>query len=149
MSAEKLPKTIEDKLKKLFEGSSPDAEDLEPLLCDIAATCGLIIFAIDGFDECSKADRVIVLRMLHRFMSSSRSIIKVFFSSREDLVGEIGRVFKTYQQVTMDCEEARKDILTYVNDIIAEKTENGDLVVGNIQLLQDIHDALVRGANGM
>lgn len=144
-----LPKTIEDRLKDLFRGTSPDAEDLEPLLHDIAATSKTMIFVIDGFDECARADRIIVLKILHRLMSSSQSIIKIFFSSREDIVGDISRVFNTYWQVSMDCEEARTDIPTYVNDIVAEKVENSELVVGNIQLLQDIQNALVRGANGM
>jgi hypothetical protein len=108
-----------------------------------------MIFVIDGFDECAKADRIIVLKMLHRLMSFSRSIIKIFFSSREDVVGDISRVFNTCQQISMDCEEARADILAYVNSIIAEKVENSELVVGNIQLLQDIQNVLIRGANGM
>jgi hypothetical protein len=149
LSADTLSKTIEGRLKVLFESSSPDVEDLEPLLYDIAATSRTIIFIIDGFDECAKADRIIVLKMLHDLMSSSRSIIKIFFSSREGAIGDIGKVFNMCQQVTMDCEEACADIPTYVNNIITEKTEKGDLVVGNIRLLQDIQDALVRGANGM
>ena len=143
-----MSKTIEDRLKGLFKGTSPDAEDLEPLLHDIAATSGTMIFVIDGFDECASADRIIVLKMLHRLMSS-RSIIKIFFSSREDVVEDIDRVFNTCRQVSMDCEEARADISTYVNNIIAEKVENRELVVGNIQLIQDIQSVLIRGANGM
>lgn len=149
LSVDTLSKTTEGRLKDLFEGSSPDAEDLEPLLHDIAATSRTIIFVIDGFNECTKANRTIVLRILHRLISSSQLIIKIFFSSREDIIGDIGRVFNTYQRVIMDCEEARADIPIYVNDIIAEKTENSDLIVNNIQLLQDIQEALVRGANGM
>ena len=144
-----MPKTIEDRLKELFRGTSLDAEDLEPLLHNIAAISGTMIFVIDGFDECAKADRSIVLGMLYGLMSSSRSIIKIFLSSREDVIGDIGRVFNTCRQVSMDCGEARADIPTYVNDIIAEKVENGELVVGNIQLIQDIQNVLDRGANGM
>jgi hypothetical protein len=149
LTADTLPKTIEDRLKDLFRGTSPDAEDLEPLLHDIAATSETMIFVIDGFDECARADRIIVLKMLRRLKSSSRSRIKIFFSSREDVIGDIGRIFNTCRQVSMDCEEARADIPTYVNDIIAEKVENSELVVGNIQLIQDIQNVLVRGANGM
>jgi hypothetical protein len=83
LSADALPKTIEGKLKGLFKGSSLDAEDLEPLLYDIAATSGAIFFAIDGFDECTKLDRIIVLRLLHRLMSSSQSTIKIFLAVRK------------------------------------------------------------------
>lgn len=149
LTVDSLSKTIEERLKDLCKGTSPDAEDLEPLLHDIAATSGTTIFAIDGFDECTKANRIIILRMLHRLMSSSRSKIKIFFSSREDVIMDIGRVFNTCQQVAMDCEEARADIPTYVNGIIAEKMKNGELEVTDIQLLQHIRNVLVRGANGM
>jgi hypothetical protein len=67
-----LPKIIEDRLKDLLRGTSPDAEDLEPLLHNIAATSGTMIFVTDGFGECTRADRIIVLKMLHRLMSSSQ-----------------------------------------------------------------------------
>jgi len=144
-----LPKTVEDRLKELFKGTSLDAEDLEPLLLDISTTSGTMIFVIDGFDECARAERIIVLKMLHRLMSSSQTMIKIFLSSREDVIGDIGRVFNTCWQVSMDCEEARADVLTYVNDIIAEKVEEGELVVGDIQLIQNIRNVLVRGAKGM
>ena len=113
------------------------------------ATSRITIFVIDGFDECSKGDRIVILKILYRLVSSSQSIIKIFLSSREDIIGDIGRVFSSCQQVAMDCEEARADISTYVSDMIEGKLEDGELVIGNIQLEQDIRDVLVRGANGM
>ncbi|KAH8586021.1 ankyrin repeat-containing domain protein [Bisporella sp. PMI_857] len=149
LSTDTLSKTIEDRLKELFKGFSPDAEDLEPLLHDIAATSRTVIFVIDGFDECAGSARILILRILHRLMSSSRSTIKIFFSSREDVIGDIVRVFDTCQQVTMDCKEASADIPTYVNSIVAEKIGNGELVIDNTQLIQDIQNELVKGANGM
>lgn len=149
LSADALSKTIEGRQKDLFKDTSPDAEDLGLLLTDVAATSRRIIFVIDGFDECTRADRLIVLKMLHGLVSSSRSIVKVFLSSRDDMIGDIARVFDTCQQMTMDCEEAQADIPTYINDVIVEKIGNGELEVGSIQLVQDIRDALIKGANGM
>jgi hypothetical protein len=149
LTAEILPKAIEDKLIYLFRGTPPDAEDLEPLLNGIAAISRAVIFVIDGFDECARIDRVIILKMLDRLMSSSRSTIKIFLSSREDIIGDISRVFNTCRQVSMDYGEAREDISTYVNDIIDQKVKDGDLVVGNTRLIQDIKNVLVQGANGM
>ena len=49
----------------------------------------------------------------------------------------------------MDCEAARRDISIYVNDVLAEKLENGDLVVGSADLVQELQRALIEGANGM
>lgn len=140
---------IERKLEKLIEGPFSDVEDLEPLLQDIAATPGTIIFVIDGFDECHKTDRMAVLKILHRLMSTSRSKIKIFLSSRQDVIGDIDRVFTTCHHVRMDCEETHADILTYVEDLIDEKILNGDLEVHDPQLKEDIQNALANGANGM
>lgn len=75
---------IETKLKGLFESPFSDVEHFESLLQDAAATLGTLIFIIDGFDECPKTDRMIVLKILHRLMSTSRSKVKIFLSSRDD-----------------------------------------------------------------
>ena len=146
-----MSSTIETRLKKLLEGilSDSDVEELEPLLQDIVATPGTIVFVIDGFDECPKRERMVVLKMLQRLMSSSQSIIKLFLSSREDVIGDIDRMFPTCQHVVMDREETHADILTYVKDMINEKTADGDLEISNPGLKEDIQKALTKGANGM
>lgn len=140
---------IERRLRELSEGMFPDVKDLEPLLQDITATPGVTIFVIDGFDECRKDDRIIVLKTLQELMSSSQSIVKIFLSSREDIIGDIDRVFTTCHQVVMDCEETHADILTFVKDMIDDKLLNSDLEIGDIRLKQDIQNALAKGANGM
>jgi hypothetical protein len=106
-------------------------------------------FIIDGLDECSQADRRIILGVLSRVMCASPSPIKLLLSSREGLVEDVDRVFQDYQAVTMHCEEAQADVRTYVNGIIQEKIESGDLPIGSIQLVEDVKDALIRGASGM
>lgn len=149
LSAETLPKNIEDQLKELFDGTSPDAEDLEVVLQSLATSSSTITFVVDGLDECSQANRTIVLGVLSRVMSSSRSPIKLFLSSREGLIEDVVGLFKTYQQVTMHCGEAQTDVTTYVEGIIKEKIESRVLAIGSIQLVQEVKDALIQGANGM
>lgn len=126
-----------------------DVRDLEPLLQDIVTESGTTIFVIDGFDECHKVDRLLVLQVLQRLMSISQSNIKILLSSRHDVIGDIDRVFTTCYQVMMNCEEARADIQTYVNDMIDDNIQDGNLEIGNPQLKQDIWNALTNGANGM
>jgi hypothetical protein len=148
LSATTLSTNIEDRIKNLLKNSSLDAEDLDPLLHDVVATPGTTIFVIDGFDECARPDRLIVLKLLHRLMSSSGQI-KIFLSSREDVIRDIAREFNNCQQVSMDCEEARTDISTYVKAVVTQKLKDGELAVGNSQLIQKIENALIEGANGM
>jgi hypothetical protein len=119
------------------------------VLYSVASGSSTITLIIDGLDECSQADRTIVLGVLSRVMSSSRSPIKLFLSSREGLIEDIVQVFKTYQQVTMHCEEAHTDVTTYVEGIIKEKMESRVLAIGSTQLVQEVKYALIQGANGM
>jgi hypothetical protein len=118
-------------------------------LQSVAASSSTITFVIDGLDECSQADRTVVLGILSHVISSSQSTIKLFISSREGLIEDVVRVFKIYQPVTMHCDEAQADVTTYVEGIIQEKLESRHLAIGSIQLVQEVKDALIQGANGM
>jgi hypothetical protein len=149
LSADALSQTVEAKLIKVFKGVSPGAEDLEEIFLEVARTSKAIRIVIDGLDECSRPARMVVLKLLHRLILSSESIVKVFLSSRDSMIGDIATVFDTCQQLTMDCEEARADISLYVNGIIEEKIEAGELEVGSVQLVQDIRNALVQESSGM
>jgi hypothetical protein len=146
---ETISTDIKNELEQLFDGSTPDIEDLEKLLHSVAAPTDKIIFAVDGLDECPQEDITIVLGILSRLVSSSPSTIKIFLSSRQGMLEDIDKLFKTYEQVKMQCEDARTDIRTYVEGIVREKIENQDLAVGDPQLVQEIQNALIEGANGM
>ena len=149
LPAETLSKTTVEKLKDVFQHSSPDTDDLEALLHYIAATSKQIIFAIDGLDECDQSDSRMVLKMIRRLMSSSPSTIRILISTRSELVEDIDREFQTYHQATMDNEAVFADISTFVRETLEEKMAQGDLRVGDVNLKQEILDALVKGAHGM
>ena len=87
--------------------------------------------------------------MIRRLISSSPSIIRILISARGELIEDIDREFQTYQQVNMDNEAVYNDISIFVRDTLEEKRAQGDLRVGGTQLLQEISDALVKGAHGM
>jgi len=132
----------------LFRSGSPDAEDLEELFLDVIGASKTVKILIDGLDECSRPQRTVVLKLLSHFVSS-QSMIKVFLSSRDSMIGDIAIVFETCVQLSMGCEEARGDISLYVNGVIEDKIEAGELEVGSVQLVQDIRNILIRESNGM
>lgn len=142
---------MEDQLKEAFEKTDLDAADfeLEAVLHNVVAHSCTITFVIDGLNECPQAERGIVLGILSRVMSSSRSRMKLFLSSREGVTEDIRRVFYTSRQVTMRCAEAQTDVTTYVEGIIKDKIESKDLAIGDIKLVGEVKDALIQGANGM
>lgn len=65
------------------------------------------------------------------------------------IVDEVENVCKACYQATTSSSEAHMSIRTYIQDVLAEKKENKDFIVGNPKLLKEIRDALVERANGM
>ncbi len=81
--------------------------------------------------------------------SCTRSRIKTYISSREDIRGEIDLAFKDCYRRTTSCPELHKDIETYIELSIEERRLNGDLVVCEDSLVEAVKSALVQGAKGM
>ena len=148
LSADTLPQTVEAKMLDLFKSGSPDAEELEELFLDVVGASKTVKVLIDGLDECSRPARMVVLKLLSRLVSS-QSMTKVFLSGRDSMIGDIAIVFETCVQLSMGCEEARGDISLYVNGVIEDKIEAGELEVGSVQLVQDIRNVLIQESNGM
>jgi hypothetical protein len=131
LSADTLPQTVEAKMLDLFKSGSPDAEELEELFLDIVGAAKTVKIVIDGLDECSRPSRMVVLKLLSR-LEYSQSMTKVFLSSRDSMIGDIAIVFETCVKLSMGCEEARGDISLYVNGVIEDKIEAGELEVGSV-----------------
>lgn len=149
LPTETLTDAMESRLTTLLDNSSRDAEELESLLQDIAAASETTTFVIDGFDECDRTDRLLILNLLQRLVASSRAVIKIFLSSCDDVIADITRRFPTCHEAHMDCVEARIDIKSCVSAAVEQCIESGELVVDNPQLKLDIRDALFKGASGM
>src|SRR5204863_6630634 len=107
-------KEVQSQLERLFTDAAPDTEELEPLYRDIIEASATHFIVIDGIDECPKADRDTIFAVLRRLKDSSKSIIKIFLSSREDVGWEIQRTFNYFQHRTTDCHEVDTDIRSYV-----------------------------------
>lgn len=139
---------MQNELKDLLKSSYVDAEDLELLFIELAPASGIMTIIIDGLDECEKTERLVVLKVLGR-LSSSGSLVKVFFSSRDHMMKDIASIFDTCLQISMGCKDAHADIATYVNEIVAEKLESMELQIGGTELIQQVRKALIGEANGM
>ncbi len=127
----------------------PDAEVLGDLLRDLLTDDKSCFIVIDAIDECTRAEQEILLKVLQNVMNSSLVRVKIFLACRLGIVEEVERTYKIGYHVTMGCSEAQSDMIKYIEDDLANRKENRRLVVGNPKLLNEIKDALVRGANGM
>ncbi len=144
-----LPEDIQDHLTRLFEVTDPDPDELEPLFRSVSNMLRRHYIVLDGFDECAKVDRETILKVLQRVSSSSQSSIKIFVASRDDAGIEIRKVFKSFRYQETSCQGAQADIAFYIEKILNEKIEQEELVTNDPELVADIQDALVQGAQGM
>ena len=140
---------IEADLKQLLEDSPPDFEDLNVLMENVSSVSQEQFVVIDAIDECEKAERNLLLSALQRLMDSSRVKAKIFLASGHHMGIELERALKLNHCMSMASPAAHSDIKTYIENSIAEKKENRELVVGQPQLIIEIQDALIRGAQGM
>ena len=149
LDARTLSKAVENRLAVLLKDTSPDVEELGPVLEEVAAASKTHFIVIDAIDECEKIDQDALLVILRKLTESSRITVKIFLASRESISIEINKCFKSYYHRTMNCQEAQKDIDTYIEDSINEKLNTRTLVVGQKELIVDIRNALVNNAQGM
>jgi hypothetical protein len=142
-----MSRQIEADLELLLEDSTPDFEDLSDLMEKVSSVSQEQFFVIDAIDECEKAERHLLLLALQRMMNSPK--VKIFLASGLHIGIELERALKPNYRMSMASPDAHSNIKTYIENSIAEMKEKGELVVGQPQLIAEIQDALVKGAQGM
>ncbi|KAI9792024.1 MAG: hypothetical protein M1833_001273 [Piccolia ochrophora] len=129
------PRTRDQRLEELFDQLTTKSRSL--------------YIIIDGIDECAKMERRRLFAYLRKIVCSKDAQVRLFLASREDVGAEIKSLSTQIHHVTMASAEVSSDIETYVQNILDEKVETKDLVIGDQYLLGEIRDALLRGAQGM
>lgn len=141
--------SVESKLADLYQCSDLDVNDLEPLFGEVVSSSPTHFIIIDGVDECSKGEQDALLDILARIFSVSSNNLKLFIASRNSLEDDLHNRFEVFYHKSMNNMEVQLDIQTYIEETIREKFKNNHLVLGRTELLFEIRDALVEGADGM
>lgn len=149
LNATHLPGDIETSLEEMSENSLSGIGGLRSLLHKTVASSQGYYIVIDALDECEESERDLVLDVLQSVIASSALKVKLFLASRDSTAGEIRKRFPSLQHSSMGSPEASSDILTYTREAIDGRLSNGDLVVGNRELVKEIQDMLIQGAQGM
>ncbi|KAF4912640.1 Ankyrin repeat domain-containing protein 17 [Colletotrichum fructicola] len=102
---------------------------------------------IDALDEFEPAERRALLGSLVSVSSGWR--LRVFISSRESLSGELRDRIPSIETILMASPEAKVDIATFVEETLQRRQENGDLMVQDQSIFDDIKRALINRADGM
>ncbi|KAK7928425.1 Vegetative incompatibility protein HET-E-1 [Apiospora marii] len=142
----KVSKAMEGRIRTII--SSSTSSDVLDLLRELMPAPLKSYILIDGLDECDAKDRKELLQTLSALVSSG-SNIRLFLSSRFSLQKEVKKRFTAVERLTLDCEATNEDIATYIEGILDEKLEDGELTVGDPALVGDIKTALMKGAQGM
>ena len=144
-----LPESIEACVVNVLKIPCPEAQDLGILLKDVLVISKCSSIIIDAIDECPQSEWGVLLEVLRDIVVSCSGVVKIFLAVRQGIAEDVGRIFESHYQVTMGSPQADSDIKTYIKDVLAEKRDGGELVVGNPELINEITDALVQQANGM
>ncbi|KAI9732361.1 MAG: hypothetical protein M1834_001568 [Cirrosporium novae-zelandiae] len=144
-----FPNDLESCLINITKSPITGIKDLQTLLQKRIAISRTFYIIIDALDECEKSEREIIFSILSSVIASPQSNAKVFLAGRESIDKEIKRWFTSRQHVSMGSPEAHSDIVTYTREVIDERLSTEDLVVGDIDLVENIQNALVQGAQGM
>ena len=127
----------------------PEARDLAVLLKDVLKFTKRSFIFIDAIDECAKSEWKVLLEVLQDILISCSSVVKVFLAVRQGMVEEMKNVCEWHYQATMSSSEVNSNIKSYIEGVLAERKESGQLIVDNPELINEITDALVEEANGM
>ncbi|OCK72892.1 hypothetical protein K432DRAFT_430842 [Lepidopterella palustris CBS 459.81] len=149
LDLENFPTAVETRLSDIIKTGSWDAHDLDFLLQSLIDNSRLHFIIIDGLDECAKAERGQVLKMLQSSIRHSSSLVKVFVASRDSIETEINRHFKHVHHVKTNPAFSSQDIETYLNGVLEQKIEDQDLIIGDPGLREEIRASLSHGAQGM
>lgn len=149
LDSDNLPNSIETQLGKIMADGSPDVEDLQLLFEEALAISQINFIIIDAIDECAKVERVLLLNTLQAAVKSTRTTTKIFIATRPDLGLEIRNAFTSHHHISMNSSGLHADIATYIKAVTMEKEKSGDLKVGDPELLTEIQDKLIEGAQGM
>lgn len=146
LNSTQTPQDVLDGLERL--DSSPELNEFVELLRLVMPPPKISYVIIDGLDECEKADRDRLLKALSSFIISGGNI-RLLLASRDSVRGEIQNRFPAFDSFLMDCPPALNGIARFIEDILEEKLESGELTLTDDSLKGEIKQALSDGAQGM
>ncbi|KAM7213775.1 hypothetical protein V8F06_010838, partial [Rhypophila decipiens] len=104
---------------------------------------------IDGVDELAPEEVKIVTSTLKTLMGHPNIFLKLLLSSRDGRSNDLRKKFPRSGHLSLHGDGADEDIKHYITQVIDQRIEEGDLVVGDKALIGEIRDALTKGAHGM
>jgi hypothetical protein len=139
---------METKLKDMGQNMVSGLEDLVALLRRRIALSNSFYIFLDAVDECDPAERRALLDILSSLGTAALNL-RIFLASGESLSVELRGRFPHLERISTASTGADSDIGLYIGEALQERKQNGDLVVGDPSLFEEIKCALNQHADGM
>jgi hypothetical protein len=125
----------------------PGIEELSRLLLSVTRLPATAYILIDGLDECEDTDRRQVLCFLTKLIKDNQCNVKIVISSRWEM--DINKSSADYQRISLESSRTSSDIDLFIREAIDQNLEDGDIVVREPSMAEEIKKALVQKADGM
>ena len=110
---------------------------------------------LDGLDECAEAQVKQVAETFHRLLQSSRLLIKLFWSSRPNVLNSLSNRLLSQQRIDLEDVENQSRVANDIHKLIQItleewlEGETPELKINDPCLIITIRDHLEKGAQGM
>jgi hypothetical protein len=143
-----VPSSIEAKLRAMRSQEYVRREAWTALLGEVAKTFDSMHLFLDAVDECEAKEQLRILKELSS-LASSNSCLRIFLSGREGLSSDVQKIFPNVRHISTTSDLAKSDIGIFVEGALQSRTEDGELIVGDMSILEEVRDRLVQHADGM
>lgn len=126
-----------------------EADDFEPLLKMAVTTASLHFIVVDGIDECSEYERTALFTVLRKTVNLATAPVKVLLTSRSKVVRKIENACSSIYSIAVNPVDTEPDIAKFVESTLIERLDDGSLVAGSPDILEQIQQSLTIGAQGM
>jgi hypothetical protein len=140
--------TNETSINELLENPY-DLGLLEGLLSDVIGSWHNVVVVLDGIDECTPTELELLLKTLRNIMRRQATGLK-FYLSADDIITDLAQsLLNPGFLVSTRMPEAKTDIVELVHQLVNARRDDGDLVIGDPSLYQEVVDVLCTGSQGM
>lgn len=148
LDPKKLTAVLENELKAVLHSGALKSELKKLLIKALSISEAQYIF-IDAVDECADSERKVLLDALGEAASAPNGKVKICISTRDKNVRHSGNLCHHEHWVSTHSPEAKSNLDIFIKHALEMKVDEEQLVVGDKQLIEEIHHTLLTQADGM
>ena len=138
-----------DKLDHNSGDIDPNIDQIAQILLRVLPSDQQYFLVIDGIDECSEAEHIVLLKTLQYILESTKQIFKLFWTCRFDLVAKVSEKLRPDNQVNISPSCNAPGISNFIECALKEALESQRLKLRDPRIIVKIQEALENGAQGM